>query len=126
MAADLVLIVAEDSEDARPFEESLQELGLTTRILDYRDNVKEFLPPEGVRGAVLVMRDVNEQGIAKVIKIRSACGKASPLLAAGPNWTRTSVLQAVKYGACDIVVTPATTEEIKGKVGVHLKTAPVS
>jgi hypothetical protein len=34
------------------------------------------------------------------------------LIAAGPEWTRSRVIKAVRYGVGDILVTPASREEI--------------
>ncbi|MEZ4485905.1 MAG: hypothetical protein R2864_15530 [Syntrophotaleaceae bacterium] len=42
-------------------------------------------------------------------------------MAAGSQWTRSKVLQAVKYGVCDILVTPATADEVLEKVEAHFK-----
>ena len=67
------------------------------------------------------MREVGERGLASIIKIQSAVGEKTPLIAAGPEWTRKTVLQAIKYGARDILVTPASTGEILGKVRQHMQ-----
>ena len=42
------------------------------------------------------------------------------MIVAGPEWTRSKVLKALKYGACDILITPAETEEITEKVRRHM------
>ena len=68
------------------------------------------------------MREVGERGLASIIKIQSAVGEKTPLIAAGPEWTRKTVLQAIKYGARDILVTPASKGEILGKIRRHMQT----
>jgi len=116
-----VLVIADiDNEDGAVFVETLQSCGYTVERLTFADNVKDVLPEAGARGVFLVLSEVTDKGVAAIIKTKSACGSASPLIAAGPRWTRGTVLQAVKYGACDIVVTPPLPDEIKQKAYVHL------
>jgi FixJ family two-component response regulator len=67
----------------------------------------------------LVMQEASEQGFGVAIKISSA-GLPVPLVAAGPAWTRTMVLKAVKYGACDILITPSSSDDIREKIEVNL------
>lgn len=71
--------------------------------------------------AFLIMNEVADQGLATVIQIKSAAGGFAPLVAAAPQWTKRTVLQAVKYGICDILVTPAGSEEIRKKIHLHLR-----
>ncbi len=116
-----VLVIADsDNEDGAVFVETLQACGYTVEGLTFADNVKEVLQGDEARGVFLVMGEVTETGVAAIIKTKSACGSTPPLIAAGPHWTRSTVLQAVKYGACDIVVTPPLPDEIKQKAYVHL------
>ena len=67
----------------------------------------------------LVMQEVSEQGFGVAIKISSA-GISVPLVAAGPAWTRTLVLKAVKYGACDILITPSSPTDVRDKTETNL------
>jgi chemotaxis protein CheY-P-specific phosphatase CheC len=120
-----VLVIADtDNEDGAVFAETLQSCGYTVECLSFGDNVKDVLQEAGVGGVFLVLSEVTDKGVAAIIKTKSACGSASPLIAAGPRWTRNTVLQAVKYGACDIVVTPPLPDEIKQKAYVHLGGEP--
>lgn len=119
-----VLVVADaDNEDGAVFVETLQSCGYSVECLSFADNVKDVLQEAEARGVFLVLSEVTDKGVAAIIKTKSACGSAS-LIAAGPRWTRSTVLQAVKYGACDIVVTPPLPDEIKQKAFVHLGVEP--
>ena len=69
------------------------------------------------------MAQVGEKGFAAAIKLQSAGRLLPPLIFAGPEWTRSAVLRAVKYGAKDILVTPASGDEIQQKASLHLKKA---
>jgi chemotaxis protein CheY-P-specific phosphatase CheC len=120
----LVLVISENDETRELFVGAIQSCGFTARCLDFVDNVKEAVAGAGVRGVFLIMEEVSEQGVAAIIKTRSACGAITPLIAAGPQWTRNTVLQAVKYGVCDIIVMPTAQEEIQEKVLVHLGENP--
>jgi chemotaxis protein CheY-P-specific phosphatase CheC len=120
-----VLVIADiDNEDGAVFVEILQSCGYTVECLSFGDNVKDVLQEAGAGGVFLVLSEVTDKGVAAIIKTKSACGSATPLIAAGPRWTRRTVLQAVKYGACDIVVTPPLPDEIKQKAYVHLGVEP--
>ncbi len=65
---------------------------------------------------MLVFDDVGEKGLAAAIRIHSIVRDRVPMIAAGPNWTRSMVLRAIKYGIRDILVTPADEERIGEKV----------
>jgi chemotaxis protein CheY-P-specific phosphatase CheC len=120
-----VIVIADiDNENGAVFFETLQACGYAVACLNFADNVKEVLQEAGARGVFLVMNEVTDKGIAAIIKTKTACGRAAPLIAAGPSWTRSTVLQAVKYGACDIIVTPPVPDEIRQKAMVHLGTGP--
>lgn len=118
----LVLVLAEEVEAGRVFAETVQDCGYTVQLLGFIDNVKEAILGERVRGVFLVMSEVSAKGIAAIIKASSSCGCPVPVIAAGPQWTRKTVLQAIKYGACDIVITPSQPDEIREKVNAHLGT----
>ena len=64
---------------------------------------------------ILLISKVNDQGLARAIKIKSVMGKTSPLVLAGPEWTRSAVIKARRYGADDILVTPADKDSILKK-----------
>lgn len=116
----LLLITAETQEDANAFGVPLASRHYEVLCLTFQDNLREAVRGRQLKGVVLVMRAVGERELASLIKIRSAIDQQTPLLVAGPQWTRRTVLQAVKYGARDILVTPASPEEILAKACPHL------
>jgi hypothetical protein len=83
------------------------------KSLTFKDSFHTYIPGQ-LKAIYLVMKGVNEQAFGAAIKISSAC--SLPLVAAGPGWTRTKVIKAVKYGVRDILVTPASKEEIEENV----------
>ena len=121
-AADTVLIVADQIEAAQTIGEWLETHNRPHLILHFQDNLKQALNGHRVSGAFLVMKQVGEQGFAVAIKIKSALPKNVPLIMAGPQWTRSNVLQAVRYGARDILITPAEPDDIAEKFRKHIST----
>jgi DNA-binding NtrC family response regulator len=69
------------------------------------------------------MREVGDRALAFIIKVQSAVQENTPIVVAGPKWTKKTVLQAVKYGACDILLTPPLPNELMEKIKQHM--APV-
>jgi DNA-binding NtrC family response regulator len=86
------------------------------RLVGLQDDLKAILRECRVPLVFLIMRKVSEQGFAAAIKIQSAQSPAPPLIAGGPEWTRSAVLRAVRYGAVDILVTPIDADEIRNKM----------
>ena len=117
-----VLLLAEDVSESGSFASVLQDRGFRVHRLAIKDDVRHVLGEDSVKAVFLVMHEVTDQGFAAAIRVKSSGGHPVPLIAAGPKWTRKTVLQAVKYGVCDIVMTPATPQEIGEKVDRHLKT----
>jgi len=114
-----VLVVSEVEGEGQSIAEVLQRSGFAVRILHSRDNFHDYLPGE-VRGVFLVMREVSEQGFGVAIKLRGACGGNIPLIICGPAWTRSKVLQAVRYGANDILITPAGADDIEEQISRNI------
>ena len=116
-AAD-ILVFTDDDAEASSLVSFLSKQGYTARILHYKDTITDYLTP-AISLVFLVMREVNEQGFGMAIKLGSA-GLQVPLVMAAPAWTRTTVLKAVKYGATDILITPATLEDVVEKLENNL------
>ncbi|MBM9537445.1 hypothetical protein [Desulfobulbus alkaliphilus] len=113
-----ILIYTDDESEGEKIASILRHMGYAPRNLHFKDSVSAVVAP-CIRLIFLVMREVNEQGFGVAIKISSA-GLAVPLVAAGPAWTRTMVLKAVKYGASDILITPSTADDVREKIELNL------
>ncbi len=113
-----ILIFTDDDSEAESIAGMLARDGYSPRILHYRDPVGNYLSP-AISLVFLVMQEINEQGFGMAIKLGGA-GLQVPLVASGPAWTRTTVLKAVKYGASDILITPATVEDVREKLKANL------
>ena len=109
-----VLLFSDDRAESDRILAMLARIGSSGRVCHFKDPVHAALAP-GVRMVVLVMGEVSEQGFGVAIKLASA-GLRVPLVAAGPAWTRSLVLQAVKYGVRDILVTPVTAADLRQRM----------
>lgn len=117
----IVAIVCDDQVLRSHFAQSLSTTEHKTIELGTNDNFTE-LRQYSVTGAFLIMDNVNEKGFATIIKVRSELPQDRPLIVAGPQWTRSDVIKAVRYGATDIILNPATNDEICEKAKTNLKT----
>jgi len=113
-----MLIVTDDERESERLVQVLESEGYGCRVLNFKDPVNAVLSTR-TQMVFLVMQEVSEQGFGVAIKISSS-GYAVPLVAAGPAWTRTMVLKAVKYGACDILITPASMGDVREKLATNL------
>lgn len=122
---EVILILSDSTENSQAFVESLEPRNCDCICKGFHEDIKEIFQTKRVRGVFLVMKEVNDQGFATVIKIKSSAPARIPVITAGPKWTRSTVLQAIKYGSCDVLMTPATAEEIQEKAQRHMFSAPV-
>jgi PleD family two-component response regulator len=105
-----ILVVGDDENEAAKIVKVLEDARYSVRRLTFKDNLHNYIPGN-LKAIYLVMRDVNEQAFGVAIKVSSAC--SVPLIAAGPDWTRTKVIKAVKYGVRDIILTPASEGDLQ-------------
>jgi hypothetical protein len=112
-----ILVVGDDEAEAIKIAGVLENSGFLVKVLSFKDNLHNYMPGN-LKAVYLVMRVVNEQAFGVAIKVSSAC--SVPLIAAGPGWTRTKVIKAVKYGVQDILLTPASHEDIEENVNNNL------
>ena len=112
-----ILVVGDDEMEAAKIAGVLVRSGYSVKELSFKDNLNNYIPGN-LKAIYLVMNDVNEQVFGVAIKVSSAC--SVPLIAAGPGWTRTKVIKAVKYGVRDILLTPASKEDIEENVHNNL------
>ena len=118
-----VLIISDQPGNASTFIDILSSAGYQCQLLSFQDEVRDKFQQFQVQGIFLIMTQVGEKGFAAAIKLQSAGRPLPPLIFAAPEWTRSAVLRAVKYGAKDILLTPASDEDIQEKITQHLKKA---
>lgn len=119
----VVLIISEQPAAAEPFLKILFSAEHGCKVLSYQDDIRQVFQQHQVLGVFLVMAQVGEKGFAAAIKLLSTGCPVPPLIFAGPDWTRSAVLRAIKYGARDIILIPASTDEIQEKASQHFLNA---
>ena len=112
-----ILVVGDDEAEAAKIAGVLEHSGYSVKTLSFKDNLHNYIPGN-LKAIYVVMKTVNEQAFGVAIKVSSAC--SVPLIAAGPGWTRTKVIKAVKYGVRDILLTPASEADIEENVSNNL------
>lgn len=112
-----ILLISDDVAEAAKISQVLQGMGYSSKTLSFKENALNYLPGQ-LKAVFLVMKEVNEQAFGVAIKINAAC--SLPLIAAGPGWTRTKVIKAVRYGVRDIILTPATADDIQEKANHYV------
>lgn len=112
-----ILVISDDEAESGKLASVAEARGFTIRQVSFKDNIKAAITLE-LKAVYIVMREVNEQAFGMAIKISSSC--SLPLIAAGPDWTRSKVIKAVKYGVSDILLTPAALEDIQENIENNL------
>ncbi|TYP00227.1 hypothetical protein EDC39_101388 [Geothermobacter ehrlichii] len=116
----VVVLCCGDDQMAETFRKAGEDVGFNVVVRPLHGNSgDEKLKSPAVRLIMLVFDDVGEKGLAAAIRINSIVRDQVPMIAAGPNWTRSMVLRAIKYGIRDILVTPADEERISEKIREH-------
>jgi chemotaxis protein CheY-P-specific phosphatase CheC len=111
----IISIIGEDPEQFAVVEQSIAEADIQATRLSLEEDYRQSLLRDDPRCVFLLINKVNDQGLSKAIKVRAAMKKDCPLIVAGPDWTRSAVLKARKYGANDILMMPADREVIQKK-----------
>ncbi len=112
-----ILLVSDDALEMEKISTVLQRSGYSIKTLSFKNNINNHISSQ-LKAVFLVMHEVNEQAFGVAIKVSSSC--SVPLIAAGPAWTRTKVIKAVKYGVDDILLTPASEQDIQEKIDSNL------
>lgn len=115
-----IAVISEDSQQAQFFSASLEAEGVELIKLKLRDKMQERLQSYNVLGAFLVLKKIDDKSLASLIKVRSMLKGRCPLIIAGPEWTKATVFQAVRYGVKDILTTPADPAQVVEKTHKHM------
>ncbi|MCF6179122.1 MAG: hypothetical protein L3J63_07005, partial [Geopsychrobacter sp.] len=119
-ARPVILIISDAPGMAETVSQNLQHDNYDIEIIGYKDDVRTMFAHHPVLGIFLLMAEVGEKGFSVAIKLQSCGYTLPPIIAGGPEWTRSAVLKAVKYGARDILITPASDDEIRTKANEHI------
>jgi ActR/RegA family two-component response regulator len=112
-----ILLMSDDVSEAEKIRAVLERSGYSVKMLSFKNNINNYIS-SSLKAVFLVLREVNEQTFGVMIKVSSS--SSVPLITAGPAWTRTKVIKAVKYGVNDILLTPASEQDIQEKIDNNL------
>jgi chemotaxis protein CheY-P-specific phosphatase CheC len=110
-----VAILSENREANKAISAILDGMGFEICYITFRENIKDKIRPYNVTAVLLILEEVSEKNLAKLIKLQSLLRSKFPAIVAAPQWTRAQVIQAIKYGAQDIVNTPPDSEVVQNK-----------
>jgi len=114
---DDILLIGDDEVEVAKLKNVFGSRGYGVRVLSFKDNIYDFISGE-LKAVYLVTREIDEQALGVAIKVNSAC--SLPIIVAAPGWTREKVIKAVKYGAKDILLTPAAVADIEENIANNL------
>jgi CheY-like chemotaxis protein len=118
------IIVLEDDLAAREkIVDSLGTTGLHVLSGNLGTDIRDLFAQGDVRVAIVGVKDTDDHELSLCIKLSSFSqeGQPLPIIMCANQWTRSSVLKALKYGARDILLKPYNTDELLDKVRRYLK-----
>jgi CheY-like chemotaxis protein len=119
------ILFLEDDENVREnVRQSLCAAGMTVVAASLKADIREICSQNNAMVAVVGVADTEDRELALCIKICAMNQSAPmPIIMCAPQWTRSGVLKALKYGARDIVMKPYDANELVTKVNRFLKAA---
>ncbi|GAM09704.1 response regulator PleD [Geobacter sp. OR-1] len=123
--AEAIILLLEDDEQVREnVRQSLCAAGMNVVAASLKADIREICAQNNARVAVVGVADTEDRELALCIKINAMNQDAPlPIIMCAPQWTRSGVLKALKYGARDIVLKPYDADELVTKVNRFLKAA---
>jgi len=119
-----ILILSEDSHERQMVKDCLASIGLQLVDAPIGADINDLLNDAEVKVAVIEVAETGERDLAVCNRINAQSKKAPlPIIMCAGEWTRTSVLKALKYGASDIIMKPIDAEELMAKVKRFLHAA---
>ncbi|MFP4572407.1 MAG: chemotaxis protein CheX [Desulfobacterales bacterium] len=116
----LITVIGADQKHLKLVEQCARDRGAELSGLPPDADFREAFSGGDPDCVFLFINRVNDQGLSRAIKVRGAMKDKKPLIVAGPEWTRSRVLKARKYGATDILVTPADSDMIMEKCSKYI------
>jgi len=113
-----VLVLAADEGERKSIKGQLADCGMEVVEAPLIADVSALCAASDVRAAVISLRQTKDPDLA-------ICNKVIPLLQKGggsvllcaPEWTRTSLMKALKAGARAVLMHPFSADELQAKIG---------
>jgi CheY-like chemotaxis protein len=112
-----VLILDDNATERQQYQELLAASGVSPVSAALDADLKKLLSQKGLKAVLVGLTNTNDQELSICLKISANLkGISIPIIMCAQEWTRTTVLKALKYGAGDIMLTPCPPEEFTSKV----------
>jgi CheY-like chemotaxis protein/chemotaxis protein CheY-P-specific phosphatase CheC len=119
-----IIILEDDARERENIRRCLADTGLKLLDAPLDADIRELFAQGFARVAVVGVADTEDRELALCIKISSLrLDQPMPIIMCAPEWTRSGVLKAIKYGARDILIKPYSEAELISKVRKYLKAA---
>lgn len=119
-----VLLLEDDEQVRDDITQLLRGAGMHVVAASLKADIRELCSQNNALVAIVGVADTEDRELALCIKINAMNQNApTPIIMCAPQWTRSGVLKALKYGARDIVLKPYDSEELVTKVNRFLKAA---
>lgn len=117
-----IIVMEDDASALNSLKELLSSTGLKIIASPLASDVRGLFSQGDIRLVMIGVQDADDHVLSLCIKLTSMQqeGKPFPLIMCSSQWTRSSVLKALKYGASDILMKPYASEEVLKKVNKHL------
>lgn len=112
-----VLILDDNVRERQQFQDILNASGVRPVGAALDGDLKKLLSHKGLKAVLVGLTTTNDQELSVCLKITANLkGMSVPIIMCAREWTRTTVLKALKYGAGDIMLTPFSAEELTAKL----------
>ncbi len=112
-----VLVLENNARERQEFQEMLAAAGVNPVVSPLDTDLKKLFTQSGYKAVLVGLTSVSDTDLSVCIKITSNLkGAAVPIIMCAREWTRTSVLKALKYGAGDIMIKPCEPAELATRV----------
>lgn len=123
-AGKTILLLEDDELLREHVKKSLCAVGFNVVDAPLKADIQDICVKNDAMVAVIGVADTEDRELALCIKINALRQESPmPIIMCAPQWTRTCVLKALKYGARDIVLKPYDADELVTKVTRFLKAA---
>ncbi len=116
-----IIILEDDAREREKIRKCLEATGVKLLDAPLSVDIRELFAQGDVKVAVVGVADTEDRELALCIKIASLRHDTPmPIIMCAPEWTRSGVLKAIKYGARDILLKPYSQDELVKKVKRYL------
>lgn len=119
-----VLVLENNAKERQEFQDMLAAAGVNPVVSSLDTDLKKLFTQSGYKAILVGLTNVSDSDLSVCLKISSNLkGSAVPIIMCAREWTRTSVLKALKYGAGDIMIKPCEPADLATRLQKLVGTA---